>query len=177
MTTRKPRRAIFRKRKLAPADLAAQRDHDTAAFIKSVAKGEHQKYGQLYWLTGDGLFIWLGYQSYRKLDLPIPEDILLKFDAIASRLSKAGGSKEIADALEMGKKKGGAVGGRRTKATERQHDIISWVHLMLRAEYGYSKGKAFESAAKRFSTRIPRVKTLYYAWEKKIKQFEEKQKR
>jgi hypothetical protein len=137
-------------------------------FRRYTVKRNADRHLALYLKTGDGLLIWRAYQEYRKAGLPIPENLLKKFDEFALRLERAGSAKEVATAFEMGSRSGPA-GATLTKGRERQRDIVEYVRDMLENDQArevrvWTDKGIYQEAAKRFDTSWGYVKKTYLAW-------------
>ena len=122
-----------------------------------MTKEEADRHLALYQETNDGLLVWRASIEYRHAGLPVPEVILRKLDQFADGLTRARSADDVARALEMKQDKGGAAGVTRTRASERQRDIVRHVAILIKAweksEAGPMKAtEAFKRAAAKFGT-------------------------
>jgi len=135
----------------------------SAAIRADVAQYNAQRHWALYRKTKDGLLVWRMYQEFRKAGVPVPEAIMRKLDQFAERLASAGSADEVAEALQMKQKRGGAAGATKTRGAERSRDIVEAVLNAIRFG-GKNPTKAYAEIAERFGTTNKYVKNLYTRW-------------
>lgn len=122
----------------------------------------------LYNWTRNGLVVWRMYQRHRDLGLPVPEEILQKFDQWAQSLEIASGAKEIAKAIEMTGDKGGAQGAAQLHRAGRMREIASRVNqlMQLGRRPMATVNEIYREVGKPYRLSAAKVKAIWMRWKR-----------
>jgi hypothetical protein len=140
---------------------------------KDIADLKANRHLALYLKHGNGLLIWRAYIEYRKLELPIPENILNHLDLFANRLLSARGQSEIAAAVEMTTTKktgrgGGPQGRSLLTGQEHSRDIVEAFHIRRQVNNDALNKLDIKTLAaevgKQFGISGDEVQTRYSQW-------------
>lgn len=118
----------------------------------------------LYRSTLNGLAAWRIYREFRSRALPVPEFVLVKFDDWASKLEGASGATEVAAAIGLAVKRGGAGGAAALRKFERRRAIASEVHQLLTWNPPLKPEAAYARVASQRGMTKAAVKRLWTEW-------------
>lgn len=114
-------------------------------------------YAVMFAQTGNGIFIWEAYRLCRQRKMPVREDILRQFDAMAERVMGASGAPEMLDAMLLRPAPGGgAQGAAAAAATQRRYRFAEVYSVLIGA--GFSNSEAIRRTAERLCTSTGNVR-------------------
>ena len=116
-----------------------------------IARHKANRHLHLYTKTHDDRLIWKAYQEFRKLSLPIPEEILKKLDEFAQDSVGSGKAKEESD-----------------------RDIVEHKQF-LKEHTKLSPKEINKQTAEKFDTTVANVKKAHSLWIKQDKQNKDSQ--
>ena len=121
----------------------------------------------LYLRELNGLLIWRAYREYRARGVPVPENILEKFDQWGARLEAVANQRQACEALELNVGTGYVKSGAGTLLNdkERIRAIVSAADQMIqRKRPRITKEEAYRRVAAEFGVTPGAVKKAYQRW-------------
>ena len=121
----------------------------------------------LYLRERNGLLIWKAFAEYRSAGLPVPDNILAKFDEGATALLCASSDAEIARAIEAG-----TVGRKTAKLRLRVAEkgfVVMEQMTVLEKELGKRPMDAARAVADQYNLSPEYVKVIKHRWTKREK--------